>query len=453
MCSLALAACSSSGSSGVPHPVHTTPPPATAPPATPTPTPAGDPIKHVVIIVQENRSFDNIFSGFPGADAPSYGYIGTRRVQLHATPLEQGYLSNNYINAIDSWDNGKMDDFDEAEPPSQHLPNLPYSYVTRSESAPYWSMAQQYVLADHMFPTEWGPSFTAHLNLIGGNTELIPGKVAEVEAPDQLPWECDAKTNTTTDTLNSAGQEDDNGPFPCFTQFRTLADTLDAAGVSWKYYSPSVFTGGLGGQAWSEFGAIKKVRYGPDWAKVVSPETTVLSDIPAGKLPGVSWVIPDLANSDHPGSGSNTGPSWVASVVNAVGTSSYWNSTAIVIVWDDWGGWYDDLVPPQLDFRGLGIRVPCIVVSPYARETSPKQTGYVSHTQYEFGSVLAFVEDTFHLPFLGTVDEGYTDARANSLSDVFDFSQKPRAFKRIDAPKSQDYFLREIPSGRPPDDD
>jgi phospholipase C len=449
--SLALAACGSNGSSGVPH-RRVTPTPSQTPSPAPSSTPAADPIKHVVIIVQENRSFDNLFAGFPGADAPTYGYVGTKKVALQQTRLEDGYLNNNYSDAIDSWDNGKMDGFDEAQLPGSGPVNLPYSYVPKSESAPYWAMAQHYVLADHMFPTEFGPSFTAHINLIGGNTELVAGQTAEVDSPTQLPWGCDAPAPTITYTLNTSFQEQANGPFPCFTQFRTLADTLDKAGISWKYYAPSVFTGGLGGQAWSEFSAIKKVRYGPDWANVISPETTVLSDIPAGKLAAVSWVIPDLINSDHPGSGGNTGPSWVASVVNAIGTSQYWNSTAIVILWDDWGGWYDDLAPPQLDFRGLGIRVPCIVVSPYARLTSAQQPGYVSHTQYEFGSVLAFVEQTFGLPVLGTPAEGYTDARATSISDVFDFSQKPRTFTTIKAPKSQDYFKNEKPSGLPPDD-
>jgi phospholipase C len=421
------------------------------PQATP-PTPLKDPLQHIVIVVQENRSFDNLFSGFPGADAPAYGYAGTTKLQLRSTPLEDGYLNNNYSDAIASWDSGKMDDFNEAQPPHSGPPHLAYSYVPRSEIGPYWTLAQQYVLADRMFPTEFGPSFTAHLNLIGGNTELVAGKTAEVDSPDALPWGCDARPITTTYTLNAARVESNDGPFPCFTQFRTLADTLDAAGVSWKYYAPSVVSGGLGGQAWSEFDAIKSVRYGPDWAKVISPETTVLSDVANGKLPAVSWVIPDLANSDHPGTGSNTGPAWVASVVNAIGTSRYWNSTAIVILWDDWGGWYDDAVPPQVDFRGLGIRVPCIVVSPFARVAPGQMAGYVSHTQYEFGSVLKLVEETFDLPPLGTSAQGYTDERAASLSDVFNFAQKPRSFGVIPAAHDTTFFLHQVPSGLPPDD-
>jgi phospholipase C len=157
-------------------------------------------------------------------------------------------------------------------------------------------------------------------------------------------------------------------------------------------------------------------------------------------------------NSDHPGTGSNTGPAWVASVVNAIGTSPYWNSTAIVVLWDDWGGWYDDAAPPQVDFRGLGIRVPCIVVSPFARVAPGQMAGYVSHTQYEFGSVLKFVEETFALPPLGTAALGYTDERATSLSDVFNFAQKPRPFGVIPASHDRAFFLHQMPSGLPPDD-
>jgi hypothetical protein len=131
------------------------------------------------------------------------------------------------------------------------------------------------------------------------------------------------------------------------------------------------------------------VRYGPDWKNVISPQTTILRDVPNGSLADVSWVTPDWKDSDHTGSGYNRGPSWVASIVNAIGKSSYWKSTAIVVLWDDWGGWYDNAPPPQLDFRGLGLRVGCIIISPYARVAPGARAGYVSHTRYEFGTALA----------------------------------------------------------------
>jgi phospholipase C len=415
------------------------------------PTPAGRYIKHVVIIVQENRSFDDLFRGFPGADAPSYGFAGDRKIALKPVPLEYpNNIENNWSDAIASWNGGKMNGFDR-----EHFygapPTFPYAYVPRNESLPYWELASRYVLADRMFPTEFGPSFTAHLNLIAANTELDPGR-AEVDSPTGLPWGCDAPAGTQTFILTRDRVEHGNGPFPCFKTLRTMAGTLDAAGVSWRYYMPFV-KGGLGGEAWTEFDAIDAVRYGPDWRRVMSPETRVLRDIPKGELAGVTWIMPDLRNSDHAGSGSNTGPAWVASVVNAIGRSRYWDSTAIVLLWDDWGGWNDNVAPPQRDFRGLGIRVPCIVISPYARIAHGAKAGYVSHTQYEFASILKFVEQVYGLPPVGPPELGYTDTRAASLIDAFDFTQKPRAFVPVPQPYSNAYLLEQQPSFKPPDDD
>jgi phospholipase C len=133
--------------------------------------------------------------------------------------------------------------------------------------------------------------------------------------------------------------------------------------------------------------------------------------------------------------------------VNAVGEGPDWDSTAIVVLWDDWGGWYDNVPPPQLDFKGLGIRVPCIIISPYAK------TNYVSHTRYEFSSILKFTEQAFSLPVLGAPADGYTDTRANSLVDSFNFTQKPRAFVKIPAKYPISYFLTHPQSMRVPDDD
>jgi len=274
-------------------------------------------------------------------------------------------------------------------------------------------------------------------------TNITP-QSAVVDLPDATPWGCDAPAGTATAEVNPqrvVGSHD--GPFPCFTQFRTMADTLDAANVSWKYYAPNI----LKQPAWSAFDAIQNVRHGADWAKVTSPQTQVLLDAQNGALPAVSWVTPDSQDSDHPGAGSDTGPSWVAAVVNAVGEGPDWDSTAIVVLWDDWGGWYDNVPPPQLDFKGLGIRVPCIIVSPYAK------TNYVSHTQYEFSSVLKFAEQAFSLPVLGAPADGYTDTRANSLVDSFNFTQKPRAFVKIPAKYPISYFLTHPQSMRVPDDD
>lgn len=440
LCIASLAGCGSGSGPGG----STIPP---MPPPTQSPPPGGDVgryIKHVVVIVQENRTFDNIFAGFKGAASATYGYTHTGvKVPLRAITFNGSDIYHDWKDAMTDWNGGRMNGFDKDHfVDGRPSGTYPYAHLRRDLVAPYWTMAREYVLADHMFPTMFGPTFTAHIDLIASTTNL-DADTAEVDGPTAQPWGCDAPKGTSTYLLDPQRIERGYGPFPCFTQYNTMADTLDAAGVTWKYYAPSVKNGG---RLWSPFAAIRHVRYGRDWRRnVISPQTTVLTDAANGRLAQVSWVIPDAADSDHAGSHSDKGPSWVAGVVNAIGESPYWESTAIVVLWDDWGGWYDNLAPPQLDFVGLGIRVPCIIISPYAK------AAYVSHTQYEFGSTLKFIEEAFHLSALGPVARGYTDTRAHSLTDSFDFKQKPRAFKRIPAPYPPAYFLSQPPSGEPPD--
>jgi phospholipase C len=421
------------------------------PGAPPTQSPAHQYIKHIVIVVQENRSFDDLFSGFPGADAPSFGYAGQKRIPLHPTRLENpGDIENNWRDAISGWDNGKMNGFEHEHFYGGPL-NFAYAYVPRDETAPYWAMARRYVLTDRMFPTEFGPSYTSHLSLIAANTDIEQTPLAEVDAPDTLKWGCEAPPGTRTFTLDAQRRERFNGPFPCFENFPTIADTLDAAGVSWKYYASPLSR--VGGKVWSEFSSVHAVYYGPDWKNVINPQTRILTDVANGALADVSWVTPDWQDSDHTGSGYNRGPSWVTSIVNAIGKSSYWQSTAIFVLWDDWGGWYDNVPPPQLDFRGLGLRVPCMVISPFARKGASRDGGYVSHAQYEFGSILKFVEETFGLPPIGPPSRGFTDTRSASMLGVFDFSQAPRAFSAIPARYPESAFLNERPSYIPPDNE
>ncbi len=423
-----------------------------SPPPTAPPHQLRDHIKHVVIVVQENRSFDNLFHAFPGAASTDYGYMhdGTK-VKLTPMSLHGPDISHVWTDAISDWDNGKMDRFDlNPLGPNRPAGAYAYQYVDPKYIQPYWQMAKQYVLFDHMFPTMFGGSFTAHLDLIASTTNL-QGGLAEVDAPTATPWGCDAPGGTHTSTLDESRHENGGGgPFPCFTQFATLAALMDPAHVTWAYYAPKVGGGDIGGRVWSEFDAIDAVRHGHDWSRnVISPQTQFLTDAAAGRLPDVSWVIPDGADSDHSGLGRDTGPSWVSAVVDAVGESPAWNTTAVVVLWDDWGGWYDNVVPPQLDYRGLGERVPCIVISAYARR------GQVSHTVYEFGSIVKFVEEVFELPSLSSLGlgTGYTDDRAYSITDAFDFKQKPRAFQPFASKYSRAYFLTRKPSLQAPDDE
>jgi len=412
---LSLAATGCGGGAAGPPPVQNLPPP---PPAK-----KGKHFTHVVIIVQENRTFDNLFATFPGADGTTVGktHDGTMRLREGnlESPISPG---NGYAHWIRDYNHGRMNGFD-LDPIGRTPGTYVYQYVNPAQIRPYWDLAKHYVLSDHTFQTEGSGSFTAHQDLIRGGTELDSSHHL-IDFPTRAPWGCDAPTGTATSLITAGNQWQEyqgRGPFPCLT-YRTLRDLLDPKQLSWRYYAPTV-GGSFGGNLWNAFDVIKAVRYGPEWlTNEVTPETDVFEDISRDTLPAVSWVIPDFQNSDHPGDASDTGPSWVAQVVNAIGQSPAWKTTAIVIVWDDWGGWYDHVTPPgRLRYGGLGFRVPMIVVSAYAK------SGYVSHRRYELGSIVRFVEDNWNLPQLGT-----TDVRAaDFVDDFFDFTQPPRQFEPI----------------------
>jgi phospholipase C len=422
----------------------------TTPPVAHPTSPPSNSIQHIVILLQENRSFDNLFAGFPGADAATQGMCKpgpswcktAHEVPLKAIALAEGSPSLGGMDICHSHqcveiecdpdsskvcrnDGFDLIDFGESQdgPPAKLYP---YAYVRRSDTKPYWNLAEQYALADQMFFTETASSFIAHQIVLSGSVALNDHE-SLTDQPDAMPWGCDAPQGTTTAIIFRNGYVNEfGGPFPCFTQYGTIADLLDAKGVSWLFYVDA-FEGryyDFSGTVWNGFDAIKKIRYGPDWKKNISiPNTNIFADVKAGRLPAVSWVIPTLYDSDHPASGCNGGPWWVTKVVNALGTSQYWKNTAIVLLWDDWGGWYDNVPPPQVNYTSLGFRVPMIVISPYAKPH------YISHTQLDFGSLLKLIEENFGLGSLGT-----TDATANSMSDIFDFTQTPNAFKAAPLP-------------------
>jgi phospholipase C len=346
-------------------------------------------ISHVVLVIQENRSFDDFFATYPGADGATQGLMktpsGDQYVALKKSDLNEPCdFGHSWLTYRRDWDKGKMDAFN-LEGGSPKCPGKAgtavYQYVDPKQIAPYWTIAGTYVLGDHMFATQGSGSFTAHQDLIAGGTMIDAHRTKSlVDFPSAKPWGCDAPGGTVTSLLIANGKkkpirEYDKGPFPCMT-YPTLRDLLDGASVAWKYYSPRE-PGGTG-SLWNAFDTIKAVREGPEWSTNIALPKQFFSDVSNGTLPAVSWVVPDGVNSDHPGNGSDTGPSWVANIVNAVGESSYWDSTAIVVVWDDWGGFYDNAPPPFFDkWGGLGFRVPMLVVSAYARRGSTSQGGYI----------------------------------------------------------------------------
>lgn len=374
------------------------------------------PIAHVIILMQENRSFDSLFATFPGADGATSGRTTTGRVDLVSLPLEQPHdYCHSYACFVQNYDNKRLDNWWNATPTFTS-----YQYADPKDVKPYWTIAENYALADRMFPTDKTASFSSHIDIVAGDAKVSNWRYW-VDIPSASPWGCDAPHGTVTDVINRKGDDlAGQGPYPCLAR-RSMRDLLDAKHVTWKYYVEASGTGNI----WNGFRSIPSVFNSPEWtANISSPETNVFTDVKNGTLPSVSWVIPNAAESDHPGiSTVDTGPQWVAAVVNAVGQSKYWKDTAIVVTWDDWGGFYDHVPPPQLDYAGLGFRVPMLVVSAY----TPK--GLISHTQYEFGSILKFVEENWGLGSLHS-----TDVRANSIADCFDFTRRYlRKFRKITA--------------------
>ncbi|HET6275033.1 MAG TPA: alkaline phosphatase family protein [Candidatus Cybelea sp.] len=398
-------------------------------------------IKHVVFIIQENRSFDNLFQGYPGADTVSSGKnIYGRTIQLRPVSLKREYtIEHSAAGMIAACDGTgslpgsdcRMDGFNLEQ--SFSGPKHPqYVYVPQSESKPYFDMANQWVLADRMFQSQLDESFVAHQYVIAAQAAWT------VNTPNGR-WGCGEgasnKINTITKERNLYGP---TVP-PCFN-YQTLGDELDKAKLSWRFYASTYGSDSSGGGTmWSGYQAVKHIRYGRDWKYVISPNWKFLTDVKAGTLASFTWITPVCADSDHVSCGHGFGPSWVAALVNTIGKSQFWDSTAIFVMWDDWGGLYDHVPPPPPYYRdSLGFRVPLLVISPYAKQN------YVSHVQYETASVLRFAEDLFGLDQLASADR-----RANSpAQDCFDFNQKPRAFVTIGAPHGAKFF-----EGPLPDDD
>jgi phospholipase C len=405
-------------------------------------------IQHIVIIFQENRSVDNLFHGLPGADTASYGYNSLgQRVTLQPIPLTERYdVSHQHNSFVTEYANGALNGFNLAKSRCSKQQQCPpkgvraYAYVPQTEVQPYFSLAEQYAFADRMFQTNQGPSFPAHQYIVSGTSTVSPGSPWRASENPKTPQGkftggCDSPPGSRGALIDANGNET-HQVFPCFDR-PALSDLLEAKSLTWSYYQEK---GGAG--LWNAFDAILHIRNGSGYRKhVIAPPEKVIADINGSRLASVTWVTPTLLDSDHPGN-NGSGPSWVAWVVNTIGKSSYWNNTAIFITWDDWGGWYEHVKPPQYNSYELGFRVPLIVVSPYAK------TAYVSHKRHEFGSILKFAEETFGLGSLGT-----TDARADDLMDCFNFSRAPRPFKTIQAPLHGDYFLHRHLAEQNPDDD
>jgi phospholipase C len=337
-------------------------------------------IQNIVIVLQENHTFDCYFGTYPGAEGTAGKSIclpATKGASAsncvspyHQTNLTLPDINHGWAAAHADYDAGKMDGFVYTEGNKETM-----SYYDRGDIPHYWTAADNYVVCDHYFTSVMSQSAPNHLHLVAGTS----GGIIDNNVPKSLTFP------------------------PIFQQF-------DQNKISWKVYG---FT------TW--FKSFSYVQNTSSAAKKFAAASAFATDLKAGNLPQVSYLIGAPGGDEHPPKNIQTGENSVANdVVNALGHSSYWNSAAIFVTWDDFGGFYDHVPPPQVDQYGYGFRVPCLVISPYAKK------GFVDSTINDHTSILKFVEDRYGLSPLST-----RDAAANNFSEAFDFSNPSRPFVQI----------------------
>ena len=370
-----------------------------------------NPIQHIVYIVKENHTFDSYFGSFPGINGATTGVVNVHGVDK-TIPLNAG--QNVPLNFCHEWncaqrayDGGKMDAFNLADTKNCAAPPY-FCYQVGSQSLipNYWSLAQHYVLDDNAWSSLRGASFANHLYIMGaGSGPDIPRSV--ITSPPGGIWGCDSPSTSTVQLLNGTKV------YPCFS-FSTLADEMQQAGVSWKYYAP---THNQAGYIWNAPDAFSQLRNTQLWKTNDVPYTQFATDAAQGKLPAFSWLAPSTTVSEHNGDPVCQGENWTIQQIEAVMNGPEWSSTVIVLTWDDFGGFYDHVAPPNVDQLGYGFRVPLMVISPYAYATNNPGNVHVSHTQLELSSVLRPAEEVFHLPSLGR-----RDTSAGDIMSLLDFS-------------------------------
>ncbi|MBV9101743.1 MAG: hypothetical protein JOZ46_05830 [Candidatus Dormibacteraeota bacterium] len=368
---------------------------------------ATSPLQHIVILMKENRSFDSMFGTFPGANGATT-YPDPKGV-VHPLNHQPDHLyhdiDHSHVASVRSYDNGKLDKFSLNSGAIQNGVDEADSQLYAGDIPNYWAYARHFTLADRFFSTVAGPSLPNHLFSIAGEDANVDSLISPSTGTS---WGCDAASGTTVEERAPDGTV--THVFPCF-DFPTMADLLDHSKLSWKYYVTP-------GSQLQAYDAIRHIRYGADWTTHMADTSKFVSDVQSGNLPAVSWLVLPWNYSDHPGHSICVGENGVVADLNAVmANQSEWSSTAVFLTWDDFGGFYDHVVPPpgpnpQI---GYGFRVPAIVISPYAKP------GYVDDTMYSFPSMLKFIEDTYGLPSLTSFD-----GSSNDMFNAFNFSQTPQ---------------------------
>jgi phospholipase C len=413
------------------------------------------PVKNVVFFVKENRTFDNYFGKFPGANGAMSGQLCDGGTVPLAPMLDRSSpdISHAWAAAMTAYNDGGMNCFDRITP-AKHPNGAPLSYqVADPTDIPnYFLLAKTFVLSDNFFSSLHGPSFPNHLYTIAAQSDGVednpagarpdaaaapkvgacnsvmscpePGEAGlEPEDIPPLPqkkgvWGCDADPKERVPVLDQEGEVVEI--YPCL-DILTLGDELSEAGVSWKMYAPTAGVDDAGfqgsaGYIWTVYDAIRHMRDSPAWKEHIVPTEQFAIDAKAGTLPSVSWISTPSVVSEHPPASACTGENWTVSLLQALAAGPQWGSSAMFLTWDDFGGFYDHVAPTQIDAFGLGFRVPLLVVSPFAKG------GTIDHTKAEFSSVLKFIEEDFNLPSLTDRDKNSVD-----MTQDFDWTQAPIA--------------------------
>ncbi|MGD0318776.1 MAG: alkaline phosphatase family protein [Nitrososphaerales archaeon] len=389
-----------------------------------------NPIQHIIVIMQENRTFDNYFWTYPGEAGYNATFciplnlsqpaLGCMKPHLTTDPVLASDIPHDRNSTLASYNNGSMNGFLTA---ARGNPEV-MDYYDNSTLPYLWDYASHYVLADRFFSSVKSYSQPNHWYMIAGTSPKI--SLFQNETRESQVCFNPATEKLTMATCTYINQAQD---------IQTMADELTAHGISWKYYDTPVLpddtlanaiANGAAFSYWNPLDAKNSTYTDQVYTRSVVAREQFFGDIANGTLPQVSWVIPSPEISDHAPANITLGMWWITDVVDSVMNSQYSRSTAIVVLWDDYGGFFDTVAPPTVDGYGLSFRVPALIISAYAKP------GFLDHTVYDFESTLKFVEWRFSLPALTT-----RDADTNNLLNAFNFSQRPLTPLAIPLSKNQ----------------
>jgi len=336
--------------------------------------PGASGVTHVLIMMQENHSFDNYFGTFPGADGLPPGLVVEGFAPFHLPSAITRNLPHSATAAQSAMNNGRMDRFVAVEGSPDTL-----GYYDWRDIPNYWAYAKRFALSDHFFSSFAGPTLPNHLFAVAAQSTGVDRNLSR--------------------------------PPGAGFGFASLPDSLESAGISWKCY--------VGKKDPHQFDALNPLAGFPSLLRDKNPPRLVSSgklfeDIRSGTLPSVAWIFPSMEESEHPLTDVRYGMWYVTAVVNALMKSSSWQNTVLVVTWDEYGGFFDHVTPPHQFGTMLGPRVPALIISPYARP------GFIDHTTCDFSSVLRYVEDHFRIPPLTE-----WDSNAASIGGMLDSTPHP----------------------------